>query len=508
MCRLASAACRDGVFVMVSVTNQRTGNQNPNPKESHQVVAGHYVVDLDHLLGQGGMALVYLGRDLRTRREIALKTLRLEYRHDPETRARFRREARTMAFLKHPNVARVYDLYEDADGPWAILEYVPGRSLKEIVRDEGPFGPVRTSTILDQIASALEHLHAHGLVHLDVKPQNLLLTDEGTVKLIDFGLAQAAGERQEAIGGSTFGTAAYLAPEQASGEPVGATTDVYALGCVVYELLTGRPPFEPSGDKEIKNEIIRAHLESTPQPPSVVRPDLRLPSWIDDTVLWALAKRPEDRYHDVETFARMFRSGFDQPQRDSERASIEESAVIIDTMPVRSYEQPARPQPRVTRRAAEGLYRAGGRAARRSTRFRRTLWRLVAALVVANLMLGAIVWIDRGSLPGLGTSGQLETGAKANVTTEGLRIRTSPGLDAEIITFLGTGDQVLIVGSSVPADSQDWWPVEVTQNGQVIRGFVSQEGIEADRSGLSGAIDERIERIKNAPGNLLDHLGI
>src|SRR5215212_505113 len=111
---------------MVSVTNKRTGNHTPPPEDdTQQVVAGHYLVDLDRLLGQGGMALVYLGRDLRTRREVALKTLRLEYRHDPETRARFRREARTMAFLKHSNVARVYDLYEDADVPWAILEYVP-----------------------------------------------------------------------------------------------------------------------------------------------------------------------------------------------------------------------------------------------------------------------------------------------------------------------------------------------------------------------------------------------
>jgi eukaryotic-like serine/threonine-protein kinase len=494
---------------MVSVTNKRTGNQSPPPvEESQQVVAGHYAVDLDNLLGQGGMALVYLGRDLRTRREVALKTLRIEYRHDAETRARFRREARTMAFLKHPNVARVYDLYEDADGPWAVLEYVPGRSLKEIVQKEGPLGPIRTSTVLDQIASALSHLHAHGLVHLDVKPQNLLVTADGTVKLIDFGLAQAAGGRQESIGGSTFGTAAYLAPEQACGEPVDAATDVYALGCVVYEMLTGRPPFEVSSEKEIKNEIIRAHLEQMPVAPSVVRPDLGLPTWIDDTVLWALAKRPEDRYHDVEAFAQLFRSGFERTVQAEGASSTQETAGIIDTVPVWTPERKATPQPSVSKRAAVGLYRAGGRAARRSTRFRRTLWRLVAALAVANLMLAAIIWISRGSLPGVGASGNLEPGKHANVITDDLRIRTGPGFNAGELTFVGAGDEVLITGNASTADNEKWWPVEITQNGQTIDGYVWQGGIEVDRSGISGAIDARIERIKQAPGNLLDQIGL
>lgn len=492
---------------MVSVTNKRTGNHAPPPEDdTQQVVAGHYVVDLDRLLGQGGMALVYLGRDLRTRREVALKTLRLEYRHDPETRARFRREARTMAFLKHSNVARVYDLYEDADGPWAILEYVPGRSLKEIVRDEGPLGPARTSTVLDQIASALAHLHAHGLVHLDVKPQNLLMTSDGTVKLIDFGLAQSAGERQESIGGSTFGTAAYLSPEQACGEPVDATTDVYALGCVVYELLTGRPPFEPTSEKEIKSEIIRAHLEHMPNALTVVRPDLRLPSWIDDTVLWALAKRPEDRYHDVETFAEMFRAGFDQTVIAEHAAA--EPATIIDTVPVWSPERVAVPRAGISRRAAESVYRAGGRAARRSKKFRRTLWRLVAALAVANVMLAAIVWFEQGSLPVLGASAELKTGETADVTVEDLNVRAEPGRDAGELTVVQTSDEVLITGEATTVGGEKWWPVEVMQDGRTIYGYVWQGGIEPKRSGPKTEIDRLIERTKQAPGDFLNHLGL
>ena len=157
-----------------------------------------------------------------------------------------------MAFLDHPNVAKVYDLLDEGEAPWAVLEFVPGRSLKDVVGDRGALPPAEVADLLDQIASALDHVHDRKLVHLDIKPQNLLLTPDGLVKLIDFGLAQPAGSTQELIGGTTFGTAAYLSPEQAAGEPVDCTADVYALGCVVYELLTGQPPFLAESQSEIK----------------------------------------------------------------------------------------------------------------------------------------------------------------------------------------------------------------------------------------------------------------
>src|SRR5262245_25892006 len=210
---------------MVTVSDQKTRHYvQPPVDELNQVVAGHYSVDLDHLLGQGGMALVYLGRDLRTRREVALKTLRTEYRYDPETRARFRREARTMAFLSHPNVIKVYDLFEDDDAPWAVMEFAHGRSLKAEIAERGSFSIEETARLLDHSAVALDHLHGRELVHLDVKPQNLIVTPGLDVKLIDFGIAQRSGQAQEMIGGSAFGTAAYLSPEQACGEPVSVQT--------------------------------------------------------------------------------------------------------------------------------------------------------------------------------------------------------------------------------------------------------------------------------------------
>ena len=285
--------------------------------EPRTTIAGRYEVDLDAPLGAGGLSLVYRGKDLRTRRNVAVKTLRLEYRDDPQTRARFRREARLLAFLSHPNVIRVFDLVEDRGTSWVVLEHLSGRSVKDLLSERGTLDPAAAGRILDQVAAALSHLHERGLVHLDVKPQNLLLAEDGRVKLIDFGLAQPVGTVQQAIDGRSRGAADYLAPEQACGEPVDVTTDVYALGCVVYELLTGQPPFASGRPGNPRNDVVRARLAESAEPPSHVRPDLLLPAWVDDVLLWALAREPGARYGTVESFGpdlprgRRWRAGAD-----------------------------------------------------------------------------------------------------------------------------------------------------------------------------------------------------
>lgn len=436
------------------------------------VVAGHYEVDLDNPLGSGGMAVVYRGRDLRTRRTVALKTLRPEFRRDPESRARFRREARTLAFLHHPNVARVYDLYEDNDAPWVVMEYVPGRSLKQEIAESGPFDLETTAHLLDQIAGALAHLHRRGLVHLDVKPQNLIVTPDRTVKLIDFGLAQRAGQSQEMIGGLAFGTAAYLAPEQACGEPGDVTTDVYALGCVVYELLTGAPPFAVG---ENKDDVIRAHLEQKPVPPSKTRADLRLPSWVDDVVLWALAKQPDQRYGDTTAFARLFREHLEAATAESEIATERLVSVpVVATRPV-SIPWPARPVRGAE--AAEAAYRAVGERFRRASRLRRRLWRLVFAVGLANGVLALLLLSDGDGLPGL-TADQatLHAGGEARVVADSYRFRAGPGLSYETLTYVVSGDRLVITGDAVNADGRVWWPA-TTENGTAMKGFIAQDGI-------------------------------
>ncbi len=477
----------------------------PGGEQTRPVVAGHYEIDLDQPLGSGGMAVVYRGRDLRTRRAVALKTLRLEYRKDPETRARFRREARTMAFLAHPNVTRVYDLYEDDEAPWVILEFVSGRSLKEEIAANGPYSIEETARLLNQIAKALDHLHDRGLVHLDVKPQNLLITPEFSVKLIDFGLAQRAGEPQEMIGGSTFGTAAYLSPEQACGEPVDASTDVYALGCVVYEMLTGQPPFGADSTGLLKNDVIRSHLDRDPEPPSSILP---LPAWVDDAVLLALAKRPKDRYSDCASFASVFLAGTEVLE-GIVNASAPTTKVwrppVVDT-----YEEIfPHPKPNVGRSAFGALYRTGGRIARHTGWIQRLLWRSTIALLVGNLLLAVILYADRGEIPGVySTNGQLRVGAEAIVTTDRLRIRTVPGRDADVVGLLSIDQIVEVTGDAVQVDGEEWWPIEATIEGEFIDGYVAAGWIKStDKPGdvwLQRAIDEA----KSWPERLLDRVGL
>lgn len=464
---------------------------NPRPDSSHSVVAGRYELDPTDPIAVGGMAVVFRGRDLRTRRDVALKTLRPEYRTDPETRARFRREIRTMTFAAHPNVAEIYDLQEEPDAPWAVMELVPGKNLKQILNAKGPFDAEDTANILDQVASALDHLHARGFVHLDIKPQNIMMLPDGTIKLIDFGLAQPAGHTQQLISGTTFGTAAYLAPEQAAGEPVDATTDVYALGCVVYELLTGNPPFHDQIKGDAKHELIRAHIERDPPPPSKVRPDLHLPGWVDDVVLWAMSRHPTERYHTVSSFARVFHDGaFDELTTTRQIAPRE-----LDDLPLAPIAEPAHPAGRVAR----AVYQAGGRAARRGRRFSRTLWRLTAAFAVVNLILFlvsfAIGHVDAGIIGG---EASLHAGGTARVSVDSLNVRQTAGQDAAIVATLAYGTDLALTGSPERLSDGAWWPIELTVDGTTIDGYVWQGGIAPIDKGRFAFVHDTIGRGKEA----------
>jgi predicted Ser/Thr protein kinase len=491
---------------MTWAMDEMTTNARPffaTDEGPRSLVAGHYEVDLARPLGSGGMAVVYKGKDTRTRREVALKTLRVEYRRDPETRARFRREARTMAFLTHPNVARVYDLYEDDEAPWAIVEFVPGQSLKQRIASRGVFSPEETSLVLEQAARALDHLHSRGLVHLDVKPQNLIRTPEGVVKLIDFGLAQQSGAPQEMIGGQAFGTAAYLAPEQGRGDPVVPATDVYALGCVVYEMLTGAPPFESAASSEIKNDVIRAHLNDAPAPPTLARPDLNLPAWIDDVVLWALAKQPGQRYQDCMTFANVFRSGLESAAGldDAPTATVW-SPGVADTHEVEDEAIDDQRRSGLGRRAISSLYQTGGEAARHTGWLRRKLWRAVTALAIGNLLLAGLLYFSNGEIPGVYARAlTLANGGRAEVTTDQLRLRADPGTGGQVLALLPVGTGVKIVSGPTSVDGELWWQVEYQNNSQTMTGYVSAGWLAPQRES-AGA------RLKHLANDGLDKIGV
>jgi serine/threonine protein kinase len=254
-----------------------------------KIVDGRYV--LGESLGSGGMGEVYLAHDEVLDRDVALKVLRSHYAGDEEFAARFRREARSAASLSHPNIVQVYDRGETGDGTsYIAMEYVPGGTLKEQIERRGPFGDRETAAVGAQIADALGAAHERGVIHRDIKPQNVLVTASGDLKVTDFGLARAASAVTSSATGVIFGTAGYISPEQALGEPVGPRSDLYSLGVILYEMLTGELPF--TADNSIA--VCMKHVTEPLLPPKHLNPSVS--DGMDALVVKLLAKDPAGRY--------------------------------------------------------------------------------------------------------------------------------------------------------------------------------------------------------------------
>ena len=252
--------------------------------------------ELGDTLGYGGMSEVHHGTDTRLGREVAVKILRADLARDPQFQERFRREAQNAAALNHPAIVAVYDTGETQTEfgplPYIVMEYVKGRTLRDIVKTEGPMSQKRAMEVMADVCAALDFSHRHGIVHRDVKPANVMITDHGAVKVMDFGIARAMHDGQAAMTqtAAVIGTAQYLSPEQARGEGVDARSDVYAAGCVLYELVTGEPPF--TGDSPVA--VAYQHVREDPKAPSTVNPAVS--GELDAIVLKALAKGPANRY--------------------------------------------------------------------------------------------------------------------------------------------------------------------------------------------------------------------
>jgi serine/threonine-protein kinase len=252
--------------------------------------------ELDGVVGRGGMAEVYRARDLRLDRVVAIKTLRTDLARDQTFQARFRREAQSAASLNNPTIVAVYDTGEDMSSgmpvPFIVMEYVDGRTVRDLLIEGHRLLPERTLEITAGVLRALEYSHQAGIVHRDIKPGNVMVTRNGDIKVMDFGIARAMSDAQATMTqtAQVIGTAQYLSPEQARGERVDARSDLYSTGCLMYELLTGRPPF--TGDSPVA--IAYQHVRENPVPPSRVDPSL--PPWADSIVLKAMAKSPNDRY--------------------------------------------------------------------------------------------------------------------------------------------------------------------------------------------------------------------
>ena len=252
--------------------------------------------ELGEILGFGGMSEVHLARDLRLHRDVAVKVLRADLARDPSFYLRFRREAQNAAALNHPAIVAVYDTGEAATSsgplPYIVMEYVDGVTLRDIVHNDGPMPPRRALEVISDACQALNFSHQHGIVHRDVKPANIMISKSGAVKVMDFGIARALADSGNSVTrtAAVIGTAQYLSPEQARGESVDPRSDVYSLGCVLYEMITGVPPFV--GDSPVA--VAYQHVREDPVPPS--QRHAGISPGLDAVVLKALAKNPDNRY--------------------------------------------------------------------------------------------------------------------------------------------------------------------------------------------------------------------
>lgn len=275
-----------------------------DPSLAGERLTGRY--EVRSLLGRGGMGEVYEADDLVLGRTVALKVLPGAAAADQGFLARFRREARTAASLSHPNIVAVHDLVTDGGRVFLVMELVPGRSLSELLADEGPLAPARAASIARQVADALAYAHDHGVVHRDMSSGNIMVTSAGVAKVLDFGIAAAERSTPGSGSPSGHGTVAYLSPEQARGRNGDARSDQYGLGCVLYEMLAGRPPF--TGDTP--EAIAQQHVRSAAQPVRRLRPDV--PEGLDRVVSRCLEKDPGGRFPDAHALEAALRDTAEQ----------------------------------------------------------------------------------------------------------------------------------------------------------------------------------------------------
>ena len=346
---------------------------------SQRMLGDRYTVG--EVIGRGGMAEVHEGRDLRLGRRVAIKILRPDLAKDPIFQARFRREAQSAAALNHPNIVAVYDTGEDvltSEGqndvivPYIVMEYVDGMTLRQILASGRRLLPERALEITAGILSALDYAHRHGIVHRDIKPGNVMLTRTGDVKVMDFGIARAINEAGQSMTATSavMGTAQYLSPEQARGEVVDARSDLYSTGVLLYELLTGKPPF--TGDSAVA--IAYQHVSEMPTPPSSVDPGVS--PEIDTVVMHALAKRADDRYQSAAEF-----------RTDVERVIA--GAPVTAAVPMVTGEA-TRQMPAVQAAAPRGSIYDDSRP-RRTRSGRSTAFWIVSLLAVGAAVIGALL---------------------------------------------------------------------------------------------------------------------
>ena len=393
-----------------------------------QKLAGRYV--LEELVGQGGMSSVYRARDTVLERQVAIKVLHEHYSSDAEYVERFRREARAIARLSHPNIVTVIDRGEFEGRQFIVFEHVPGETLKDVIEREGPLPIPRALALTHQIARALAFAHELGVVHRDVKPQNVLIDHDGSAKVSDFGVARTLDVKDELTeSGTVLGTSDYIAPEQASGERAAEYSDQYSLGVVLYELLTGELPYPASNVMAVALRHLHDPVPSAHQR----RPDV--PARVDAIVARALAKRPRDRFASMEAMTAALEAALPQEQKVRPPALEEDTGVIPAIAGAPG--QRSRPRPR---------------APRRSRRRGVALFLLAVGAVLAGL---AAVQLGGDGAPLVGDDG-------GDGSPEGavVRLRAVSDYDPEG----GDGEHPEDVAAAADGDAATFWRTETYEN--------------------------------------------
>ncbi|MBM4473919.1 Stk1 family PASTA domain-containing Ser/Thr kinase [Rhodococcus hoagii] len=349
--------------------------------------------ELGEILGFGGMSEVHLGRDLRLSRDVAIKVLRADLARDPTFYLRFRREAQNAAALNHPAIVAVYDTGEaETDAgplPYIVMEYVDGDTLRDIIRTEGPLQPRRAMEVIADVCAALDFSHRNGIVHRDMKPANIMINRAGAVKVMDFGIARAISDSSSPMTqtAAVIGTAQYLSPEQARGEQVDARSDVYSLGCVLYEVLTGEPPFK--GDSPVA--VAYQHVREDPKQPSQVNP--AVPPALDSVILKAMSKNPANRYQSAaEMRSDLVRVlGGQRPSAPMVMSDEDRTTMFGPVDSGAGTGSGYRPEPARTSTATAAPVAVPAAAPAKKSNTARNTMLSVAALVVVGI-IGAFIW--------------------------------------------------------------------------------------------------------------------